>query len=54
MQTAFPSLGMHMFGLSPYHLFGLVLNIQWTLFSFMEQVMGCCLRLPCLGMLTVL
>jgi hypothetical protein len=54
MQTAIPSLGMHMFVISLYHLFVLLLNIQWTLFSFMELVMGCCLKLPHLGVLPVL
>lgn len=43
-----------MFGVSLYHLFGLLLSIQQTLFSFMELVMRCCLKQPCLGVLTVL
>lgn len=37
MQTALPSLGMHMFGVSLYHLFGLLLSIQQTLFSCVEH-----------------
>lgn len=39
MQTAFPSLEMHMFGASLHHVW-VTANTQWTLFSFIEPVTG--------------